>query len=143
MMPVLIGVGLGLLVCSAMQLLGFSRDRAFYPTVVVASYYVLFAVMGGSSACLVTETVIMGRFVTLAATGFKMSPWLVVAGLAGHGVLDFFHDDLVANAGVPAYWPPFCLAFDVTAAVWLAWLILRGGSRRSSDPGPAAGQPAG
>jgi hypothetical protein len=38
------------------------------------------------------------------------------AGLAAHGVLDFFHGRLVANPGVPPWWPAFCRAFDVAAA---------------------------
>jgi hypothetical protein len=32
---------------------------------------------------------------------------------------------LVANAGVPAWWPAWCLAYDVGAAGALAWLLTR------------------
>jgi hypothetical protein len=47
-MEYLIGVGLALLVCAFARLVGFDRDRAFYSTMVlvVATYYILFAVMG-------------------------------------------------------------------------------------------------
>jgi len=65
----------------------------------------------------------MTVFAAAAVAGFKGSPWLVVAGLAGHGVMDFFHAGIVNNPGVPEYWPGFCLAYDVAAAVCLAWLI--------------------
>jgi hypothetical protein len=64
--------------------------------------------------------------------GFKRSPWLVVAGLAGHGVFDFFHGGLIANPGMPVYWPAFCGTYDVAAAVFLAWL-LRGGKIPSEN----------
>jgi hypothetical protein len=67
------------------------RDRAFYPTVtmVVAHYYVLFAVMGGSMQALLVESLVGSVFLVAAITGFRSSLWIVVAALAGHGILDF------------------------------------------------------
>ena len=58
--------------------------------------------------------------------GFRGSPWIIVGGLAAHGVQDAVHSSVVANAGVPAWWPAWCLAYDVGAAGALAWLLLRG-----------------
>jgi hypothetical protein len=115
------------------RLVGLDRDRAFYPTVliVIALYYVLFAVMGGSVHALLVETLVMTGFSVAAVVGFKRNLWLVAGALAGHGVFDFVHGYLVTNPGVPAWWPPFCLAYDVVAAGFLAWLIL---SRRNGDP---------
>jgi hypothetical protein len=126
-MPYLAGIILALSVSSLATLIGLDRDRAFYPTVllVIASYYVLFAVMGGSSHALVVETLVMTGFLLAAVIGFKKSLWLVVAALAAHGVFDLFHGLVVANPGVPAWWPAFCLAYDVTAAAFLAWLLRR------------------
>jgi hypothetical protein len=68
---------------------------------------------------------VMAGFAIAAVVGFKSSAWIVVAGLAGHGVLDAFHGSVVENAGVPAWWPAFCLAYDVGAAGILAWLVTR------------------
>lgn len=124
-MSALIGVTLALLVAAFARRVGLDRDGGFYPTVliVVASYYVLFAVMGGSTRALVLESMVMAAFAVLAIAGFKGRVWLVVAGLAGHGVMDMFHARLVANSGVPEWWPPFCAAYDVVAAAVLAWII--------------------
>jgi hypothetical protein len=49
-MEYLIGLILSLVVAGFAIIVGFDRDRSFYPTVliVIASYYVLFAVMGAS-----------------------------------------------------------------------------------------------
>jgi hypothetical protein len=107
---------------------GFDRDRAFYPTVmiVIASYYVLFAAMSGSVQTVVIESVVMTLFVAAAVAGFKSSAWIVVAALAGHGVFDAIHGYVVENAGMPAWWPDWCLAYDVGAAAGLAWLLRRG-----------------
>jgi hypothetical protein len=117
-----VGVSLALLVCTFARETGFDSDRAFYPTVlvVIASYYVLFAVMGGSTRALVLESVAMTAFVVCAVAGFKRNAWLVVAALAAHGVFDFLHAHLVNNPGVPEWWPAFCLSFDLGMAVWLA-----------------------
>ena len=107
---------------------GLDRDRAFYPTVVivVAHYYVLFAVMGGTTHALLIELGVMTAFLVVAVAGFKRNLWLAAAALVGHGVFDIVHADLVTNAGVPEYWPPFCMAYDVGAGGILAWLLMRG-----------------
>lgn len=120
-----VGVTLALLVAAFARTTGFDRDRSFYATVliVVASYYVLFAAVGGSTRALILETIVMSVFAACAVAGSRGAPWLVVAGLAAHGVMDFFHGHLVDNPGVPAWWPGFCLGYDVAAAAVLAWLI--------------------
>lgn len=104
---------------------GLDRDRAFYPTVliVIASTYVLFAAMSGSGAVLVTESIVMAGFATVAVLGFKSNPWVIAIALAGHGIFDAFHGQLYTNSGVPPWWPAFCLAYDVGAAAGLAWLL--------------------
>jgi hypothetical protein len=126
-MASVVGVTLGLVVCVFARLVGFDRDRAFYPTMLtaIASYYVLFAVMGGSAFALIVESIAMTAFLLAAVMGFKLTPGLVVAALGVHGVFDAFHREIVTNPGVPEWWPPFCLTFDVTAAGFLAWLSIR------------------
>lgn len=128
-MGYIVGSALGLVTCAFARAVGFDRDRAFYPTVlvVVASYYVLFAVMGGSTRALVIELAVMSVFVAMAVAGFKGSLWLVVAGIAMHGVMDFFfHGRIVENAGMPAWWPAFCGSFDIAMPACLVWLSSTG-----------------
>jgi len=114
-------------VCAFALLAGFDRDRVFYPTlvIVVAHYYILFAVMGSSTRALTLECVPAGVFLALAVAGFKKNLWLIVAALAGHGVFDFFHHRFIHNPGVPEWWPGFCLSFDVLAGAFLAMLLIR------------------
>jgi hypothetical protein len=125
------GVAVAVVVCLFARIVGFDRDRAFYPTalVVIASYYVLFAVIGGSTSALVVESGVMCAFVVLAVAGFTRNSWLIVAALAAHGVFDFFHTRIIDNPGVPAWWPGFCLACDVGMAAFVAWLPSRTGVR--------------
>lgn len=129
MLPYIVGVVLSIAVAMFARWVGFDRDRAFYPTVliVVASYYVLFAVMSGSVETVLLESIIMTLFAVAAVAGFKRSAWIVVAALAGHGVQDAVHGHIVANAGVPGWWPAWCLAYDVGAAGVLAWFLMSGG----------------
>lgn len=105
---------------------GLDRERAFYTTVliVVASLYALFAAIGGTREVMLQESIGIAGFTVLAVLGFKKSEWFLVVGLVGHGVYDFFHHGLIANPGVPEWWPGFCGGYDVLAGVFLAVLIL-------------------
>jgi hypothetical protein len=62
-------------------------------------------------------------FIAAAAIGFRSSLWVVALALAAHGVFDLVHSRVISNPGVPAWWPAFCGAYDVTAAAYLAWLL--------------------
>jgi hypothetical protein len=125
-MEFLVGAVLALSVELFATFSGFDRDRAFYPTVtiVIALYYALFAVMGGSAQALAIECVVIAAFLGASIAGFRSSLWLVAAALAAHGLFDLVHGQLIANPGVPAWWPRFCLSFDVVAAAYLAWLLM-------------------
>lgn len=126
-MEYLIGAGLAVVVCAFATLVGFDRDRVFYPMLatVIATYYILFAAMGSSTPALASESLAASLFVALAVAGFKKSLWLIVAALAGHGVFDFFHHLFIRDPGVPVWWPGFCLSFDVLAGGFLAMLLMR------------------
>ena len=132
-MPYVIGIVLSLAISAYATALQLDRDRAFYPTVlnVIALLYILFAAIGGASGrVFVIESLISGVFIVAASVGFRGSLWLVAAGLAAHGIQDFFHGSIVANPGVPPWWPAFCGAYDVAAAAYLAWRLTRvSGSR--------------
>jgi hypothetical protein len=105
---------------------GLDRDRAFYPTatIVIAFLYALFAVMGASTHALVLESLVGAVFLAAAVSGFKSSLWVVVVALAAHGIFDLAHGRVISNPGVPLWWPAFCLAYDLTAAAYLAGLLM-------------------
>ena len=127
-MEYLIGVVLAAVTCVFFGMLaGFDRERIFYPMMLppVATYYVLFAAMGGSTSALTIESLVACIFLMAAVVGFKKNLWLAAAALAGHGVLDFFHHLVIQNPGVPVWWPGFCMSFDVVAGGFLAVLLAR------------------
>jgi hypothetical protein len=126
-MEYLIGVVLAVVVCAFAMLAGFDRDRVFYPTLLmpIATYYILFAVMGSYTPAMIIESLVAAAFLMLALAGFKTNLWVIVAALAGHGVFDFFHHVFIQNPGVPVWWPGFCMSFDILAAGFLAMLLMR------------------
>ncbi len=131
----LIGLILSIAVAGFAAVVGLDRERGFYPPVVIviASYYVLFAVMGASGRTLVIEILVACGFLLFAVLGFKMNLWFAVAAIIGHGVFDFVHHWLIENPGVPHWWPGFCLTFDVFFGAWLAVRLMRGASFSSKS----------
>ena len=79
-MAYIVGVVLSLSVAVFARRVGFDRDRAFYPTVliVIASYYVLFAAMSASVRTVILESTVMTAFTIAAVVGYKSSAWIVV-----------------------------------------------------------------
>ncbi len=130
-MALLIGVVLALVLAIFGTVVGFDRERSFYATVlaVIGLLYGLWAVLSGSTTTLLLEGIGIVVFLTLSVLGFKTSQWFLVVGLAAHGVYDYFHGHFFTNSGVPTFWPMFCGSYDVTAAAYLAGLILLRGAR--------------
>ncbi len=124
-MEYLIGGLLTLAILAGCTWIGYDRDRALYPAIltVIASYYALFAVMGGSTHALLIECIPIAGFLAAAALGFKRNLWIVIGAFLAHGVFDLVHGRIISNPGVPAWWPGFCLASDIIAAAYLAWLV--------------------
>jgi hypothetical protein len=133
-MALAVGAALALFVGLFATGTGLDRDRAFYPvvTIVIATYYVLFAVMGDSMHALGLESLGCLVFLAVAVAGFKRSLWMVVVALAGHGAFDLTHAAVISNPGVPSWWPEFCLTYDVSAAAYLAWLLKSGRVRAAA-----------
>ena len=127
-MPLLVGALLAFAVGLMATAVGLDRDRAFYPTVtiVIASLYALFAVLGGSTYALLLDSLLGAVFIAAAIWGFRSSLWVVAIALAAHGLLDLVHGRVVSNPGVPAWWPAFCGSYDLVAGAYLAWLLQTG-----------------
>tara|TARA_R110002167_G_scaffold91570_2_gene246399 strand:- start:71 stop:475 length:405 start_codon:yes stop_codon:yes gene_type:complete len=117
--PLFIGLGLGGAIALFARQMRFDQDRSFYPTVliVIASYYVLFAVMSG--APIVVELVVAGIFSALAIAGAHYRVPLAGWGILLHGIFDFTRVGLIGDGGAPLWWPAFCGGIDVVLGLWL------------------------
>ena len=87
--------------------------------------YIGFAVADGRPKVIVVESGVASVFVVVAAAAITGSPWLLVAGLVGHGIKDLWQHrrQFVANT---RWWPPFCLVVDVVAATIIVVEIVAG-----------------
>ena len=130
--PVLAGAITALLLAAAGRLTRFDRDRSFWPTVliVIASYYLLFAVMGGDMSALLQESAVILAFAAVALLGAFRWPVLVGVGIVAHGVFDLLHGHVITNPGVPVWWPAYCAAVDVLLGAWVIGCALRAGQRQ-------------
>jgi hypothetical protein len=126
-MEYLIGSVLGIVIGLLTSSIGMDRDRALYPAtlIVIAAYYVLFAVMGGSTEAIFAEIGVGMLFVVMAVAGFRWTLWITAAGIVGHGIFDVFHGYVIHNAGVPGFWLGFCSSIDVVLGMYLAWRLSR------------------
>ena len=91
----------------------------------IASIYIGFAVADGHWVVIAVETNVAAIFVVVAAAAVTGSPWLLVLGLAGHGLKDLWQhrSQFVANT---RWWPTFCLVVDFVAAAIIAVEIVAG-----------------
>jgi hypothetical protein len=125
--PVLWGVVVGLLQAATPLFLWWLDTATVYALglAVIASVYVGFAVADGRWRVVAVETGVATMFIIVAAAAITGTPWLLVAGLAGHGVKDFWQHrtGFVANT---RWWPPFCLVIDWVVAAIIAVEILAG-----------------
>lgn len=131
-MNYVVGILLSLVTCGVALLLPAGRDRWFFPAmvVVIVLFDVWFALMGGDRNALLFEAAILFAYLMTALLSYKFSLWLAVVALAAHGAFDLTHFMFFQNKGIPAWWPGFCMTFDVIAALFLgAMLVWR--ARRS------------
>ena len=118
--PILWGLAIGALQ-AASPLAVFWLDQATVHALyisLIAAVYIGFAVADGRPNVIAVEVGVAATFVLIAAIAVTATPWLLVAGYAGHGLKDYWQErhQYVANT---RWWPPFCAAVD-----WLVALVL-------------------
>jgi len=91
----------------------------------IAAVYIGFSVADGRGHVIAIESCVAGFFVVVAAMSVSGSAWLLVLGLAGHGLKDLWQHrtHFVRNT---RWWPPFCATVDWVVAGILTAAILMG-----------------
>lgn len=89
----------------------------------IAAVYVGFGVADGRRVVVAVEVSVACVFVGIAAVAVTAPAWLVVVGLAGHGVKDLWQHrtGFVADT---RWWPSFCATVDLVAAAAIALMIV-------------------
>ncbi|MGC6534511.1 MAG: hypothetical protein ACON4V_03060 [Parvibaculales bacterium] len=92
-------------------------------------FYMLFALMVGDVGAMALEFAYGLPFFVLGVLcfkrGFKGSGFVVIALWVLHAAYDVYHHLLVANAGVPFWYPALCLGFDMMMVIYLLRLVTR------------------
>ena len=89
----------------------------------IAAVYVGFSVADGRRTVIAVETGVASVFIVIAAVAVTGPAWLIVGGLAGHGLKDLWQHrtGFVANT---RWWPSFCAVVDLVAATAIALVIV-------------------
>jgi hypothetical protein len=123
--PVAWGVLWGCLQAASPLAFFWLEDATVYALglALIAAVYIGFSVADGRPKVIVVETGVATAFLVVAAAAVTGSAWLIVAGLAGHGLKDLWqhHTGFVVNT---RWWPPFCATVDFVAATAIAVAIL-------------------
>ena len=125
--PVLWGIAVGILQAGTPLLFWWLDSATVYALglIVIASIYIGFAVSDGRPKIIAVESGVAFTFVVIGAAAVTGTPWLLVAGLVGHGLKDLWQHrtQFVRNT---RWWPPFCMVVDFTVAAILVIEICAG-----------------
>jgi hypothetical protein len=123
--PVVWGMVVGCIQAASPLVFFWLADATVYAIglAMIAAIYIGFSVADGRGKVIAVETLVATGFVMIAAAGVTGSAWLLVAGLAGHGLKDIWqhHTGFVSNT---RWWPPFCASVDFVAAGLIALMIV-------------------
>ena len=125
--PALWGIVVGLLQAATPLVFWWLDTATVYALglVVIAAVYIGFAVADGRPKIIAAESSVTFAFVIVGAAAVTGSPWLLVAGMVGHGFKDLWQhrSHFVANT---RWWPPFCMVVDWVVATIIAGEIAAG-----------------
>ena len=89
----------------------------------IAAVYVGFSVADGRPTVIAVETGVASVFIVIAAVGVTGPAWLIIGGLAAHGLKDLWQHRTGFVAGT-RWWPSFCAVVDLVAATAIALMIM-------------------
>ena len=125
--PAICGVATGVLQAASPLAFWWLEPRTVYALglALIAAIYIGFSVADGRGHVIAIESGVAALFVIVAAVGVTGSAWLLVLGLAGHGLKDLWQHrtHFVRNT---RWWPPFCATVDWVAAGILTAALLTG-----------------
>ena len=125
--PAICGVAVGAIQAASPLAFWWLPPKTVYALglTLIAAVYIGFSVADGRWKVIAAESSVAGFFVVVAAVSASGSAWLLVLGLAGHGLKDLWQHRtrFVRNT---RWWPPFCATVDWVAAGILAGAILMG-----------------
>lgn len=129
MIEALVGAAVGVLTIVSARIIRGQRWLYAIGLLTLPSLYAFFALQAGEPAVGIKEMMYGIPFVVagllFALVSIRRSAVLVGAFWILHGVYDLIHSRLIANAGVPGWYPVWCFSVDVVIGAYLLWLSRR------------------
>jgi hypothetical protein len=97
----------------------FIPDPLAFHTVapaIIGSIYVGFAFADGRISIMILEIAVGTGFVVLGLLGLWQAPIFIAVGLVLHALWDLAHRPKGITTKLPAWYPPFCAAYDFVFA---------------------------
>lgn len=88
---------------------------------VIASIYIGYGINDGRKIKMLTEVIFGIFFIVIAFLGLWVSVWILVGGYVLHGLWDLVHRPSMIDTNFQKWYPPFCMVYDWTIAIWLMW----------------------
>lgn len=122
----LIGAAVGVLIVTFACVIRGQRWMYAIGLLTLPSLYACFALQAGEKSVALQEMLYGAPFlvagVVFAAVSVRHSAVLVGALWILHGLYDLTHSQLVANPGVPGWYPVWCFSVDLVVGAYLLWL---------------------
>ena len=132
MIAALVGVAVGVLTIVTARLIRGQHWLYSIGLLTLPSLYAFWALRAGEQAVGVNEMIYGIPFyvagLVFAFVSVRQSAVVVGAFWILHGLYDGVHGRLIANPGVPGWYPAFCCLVDLVIGAYVLWL-----SRRISD----------
>lgn len=129
MIEVLLGAAVGVLTIVLARIIRGQRWLYSIGLLVLPSLYALFALHAGDRAVSVKEVLYGIPFLVagliFAFVSVRHSAVVVGVFWILHGLYDLMHSRLLANPGVPGWYPVWCCSVDVVVGAYLLWLSRR------------------
>ena len=129
MLEAFIGVAVGVLTIVVARLIRGQHWLYSIGLLTLPSLYAFFALQAGEPAVGVKEMIYGIPFIAaglvFAFVSVRQSAVVVGAFWILHGLYDLTHSRLIANAGVPGWYPVWCFSVDVVIGAYLLWLARR------------------
>lgn len=129
MIEALIGAAAGVLTISSARFIRGERWLYSLGLLTLPSIYAFFALKAGDQAVAAKEMIYGAPYVVaglvFAFVSVRHSAVVVGVFWLLHGLYDLAHSQLIANSGVPSWYPIFCFVVDVVIGLYLLWLSRR------------------
>ncbi len=118
-------------VCAFGTLVGYDRDRAYYPMVLALLTMVSTAVAAADTSLgsVARDLGVFAAFLAVAVLGYRTSLWLVIAGFLAHAAIATARASALIDVGGPAWWTASSFSFDLVVGVYLGWKLQAGSIR--------------